>query len=41
MTRRFPGGAGIVTAVCVTPIGMPAMLIVADRELVPAFAGIV
>jgi hypothetical protein len=30
-----------VVAACVTLTGMPAILIVADRELVPVFAGTV
>ena len=31
----------VVEPVCVTLMAMPAMLIVADRELVPVFAGTV
>jgi hypothetical protein len=33
------GGAGVLIASCVTPIWIPATVIVPDRELVPAFAG--
>ena len=50
-TYRMLAGAvdpvGVLSAVdpvavpCVTAMGIPAMLIVADRELVPVFAGTV
>lgn len=41
ITRRFVGAVGAVTEFCVTLIGIPAMLRIADRDVIPAFAGIV
>jgi hypothetical protein len=41
MTFRFVGATGAVRALCDTPMIIPAMLIKADRVVIPAFAGIV
>lgn len=40
ITRRFVGADGTDVEFCDTVISTPAMLIVADRDVNPAFAGI-